>query len=120
MTPTDPREGAPGPAWLEPGPLRGELLSVEHLEDRARSLAASYTLARDPRRRVRPMLPRFLDNARVLRAAYRTLVHAVQRGEAVAPAAEWLLDNFHEVEAAIRDARRNLPRRFYLEIPKLA
>src|SRR5215212_2533278 len=108
------------PSPIHSGPLRGELLGVEHLEECARSLAASYTLARNPRRGVRSVLPRFLENARLLRIAYRTLVKAVQRGEAVAPASEWLLDNFHEVEAAILDVRKNLPRRYYLEIPKLA
>ena len=68
------------------GALRTELLSVEHLEERARSLAASYTLARDPGHRVHSVLPRFNENARLLRSAYRTLVQAVRQGEAVAPA----------------------------------
>jgi len=103
-----------------PGPLRGEMLSVEHLEERARTLAASFTLARDPRRRARAVLPRLADNARFLRRTYQDLVHAVRHGAPVAPAAEWLLDNFHEIEAAIRDVRRNLPARYYLELPKLA
>ena len=115
--------------WLDPGrksagsaagPLRGELLSVEHLEERARVLAATYTLARSPRRRPHRFLPRLHDNARVLRHAYQALAQDVRRGEAVAPAAEWLLDNFHLVEAEIREVRRNLPHRYYLELPKLA
>jgi cyclic beta-1,2-glucan synthetase len=115
--------------WLDPGrksagsaagPLRGELLSVEHLEERARVLAATYTLARSPRRRPHRFLPRLHDNARVLRRAYQALAQDVRRGEAVAPAAEWLLDNFHLVEAEIREVRRNLPHRYYLELPKLA
>ncbi|HYM82096.1 MAG TPA: glucoamylase family protein [Candidatus Limnocylindria bacterium] len=102
------------------GPLRSELLSVEHLEERARVLAASYTLARNPRRRSRRFLPRLHENARVLRHAYRALAQNVRRGEAVAPAAEWLLDNFHLVEAEIHEVRKNLPQRYYLELPKLA
>src|SRR5438045_3933875 len=81
------------------GPLRGELLSVEHLAERARSLAARYTLARNPRRGSRPFLPRVFDNARVLREVYLALAQDVRRGEMVAPAAEWLLDNFHLIES---------------------
>jgi hypothetical protein len=80
-------------------PLRSELLSVEHLEERARVLAASYTLARNPRQRTLRFLPRLHENARILRRAYQTLATDVRRGEPVAPAAEWLLDNFHLVEA---------------------
>jgi cyclic beta-1,2-glucan synthetase len=101
-------------------PLRAELLSLERLEERARALAASFTLARDPRRKARPFFSRRDDNARVLRAAYRVLAHDVHRGEFVSPAAEWLLDNFHIIEAEIRDIRRDLPRQYYLDLPKLA
>jgi cyclic beta-1,2-glucan synthetase len=102
------------------GPLRGELLSVEHLEERARVLAASYTLARNPRERPQRFLPRLKENVRVLRAAYLVLATDVRRGEPVAPAAEWLLDNFHLVEAEILEVRKNLPQRYYLDLPKLA
>ncbi|HKQ18699.1 MAG TPA: carbohydrate-binding protein, partial [Candidatus Eisenbacteria bacterium] len=115
--------------WLDPSlrapgsdrdPLRAELLSVEHLEERARVLAASYTIARNPRRRPRRFLPRLHDNAKALRHAYRELANDVRRGEPVAPAAEWLLDNFHLVEAEAVEVRKNLPQRYYLELPKVA
>jgi len=101
-------------------PLRAELLSIERLEERARALAASFTLARDPRRNARPFFSRQDDNARVLRAAYRVLADDVHRGEFVPPAAEWLLDNFHLVEGEIRAARHDLPRQYYADLPKLA
>lgn len=92
-------------------PLRAELLSIERLEERARALAASFTLARDPRRKAkaRPFFSRLEDNARVLRKAYRVLADDVHRGEFVPPAAEWLLDNFHLIEAEIRGIRHDLP-----------
>jgi cyclic beta-1,2-glucan synthetase len=79
-------------------PLRAELLSIERLEERARALAASFTLARNPRPKSRPFFARLEDNARVLRKAYRLLADDVHRGEFVPPAAEWLLDNFHLIE----------------------
>ncbi|HYQ90322.1 MAG TPA: glucoamylase family protein, partial [Candidatus Binatia bacterium] len=113
----DPSGFGPG---SDTGPLRGELLSVEHLEERARVLAASYTLARNPRQRPRRFLPRLHENARVLRRAYQVLATDVRRGEAVAPAAEWLLDNFHLIETEILEVRKNLPQRYYLDLPKLA
>src|SRR5512142_899372 len=51
-------------------PFRDELLSVERLDERARSLAGRFTL--DPRRRAaRSALPRFEDNGHRLRDAYR-------------------------------------------------
>src|SRR6188768_1398019 len=93
------------PPLTDSAPLRGELLSVEHLEERARVLAAGYTLSRTPRRRSRRFLARLDDNAHVLRRSYRALAQDVRRGESVAPAAEWLLDNFHLVEAEIGEVR---------------
>jgi cyclic beta-1,2-glucan synthetase len=101
-------------------PLRAELLSIERLEERAKALAASFTLARNPRRKARPFFSRLEDNARRLREAYRVLADDVHRGQFVPPAAEWLLDNFHLIEGEIRDTRHNLPREYYLALPKLA
>jgi cyclic beta-1,2-glucan synthetase len=103
-----------------PGPLRGELLNVERLEEHARALAARHTLARKTRRGAADFLSRLDDNARVLRLTYRALAEDVHRGEAVPPAAEWLLDNFHLIEAEVRGVRHDLPAKFYLELPKLA
>lgn len=108
---------APHPAEK---PLRDELLSIERLEERARALAAGFTLDPNPRRAARNVLPRFEDNARVLREAYITMADDVHRGEFVTPAAEWLLDNFHLVASEVLDVRRNLPPGYYRELPKLA
>jgi cyclic beta-1,2-glucan synthetase len=104
---------------VEP-PLRAELLSLERLEERAKALAASFTLAREPHRKARPFFLRLDDNDRVLREAYRVLAEDVHRREFVPPAAEWLLDNFHLIEAELRGVRHNLPRQYYLQLPKLA
>jgi cyclic beta-1,2-glucan synthetase len=110
---------APDAQGVPERPFRDELLSAERLDERARSLAARFTV--DPSgRAARSVFPRFDDNVRVLREAYRTLSGDVQRGEFVTAAAEWLLDNFHLVASEIRDVRQNLPRGYYRELPKLA
>ena len=62
-------------------PFRDELLSIERLEERALALAASFTIDPNPRRRARNIFPRFDDNARVLRDAYRTLADDVRTGQ---------------------------------------
>src|SRR3954468_21975265 len=95
----------PGRAKAPPPekPFRDELLSIERLEERALSLAASFTIDPSPRRRARDIFPRFHDNARTLRHAYRTLAADVREGQAVPAAAEWLLDNFHLITSEIRE-----------------
>src|SRR5579864_1539140 len=99
-------------------PLRDELLSIERLEERARSLAARFTVA-PTSWRARRLFPRLAENARVLRAAYATLADDVHRGEFITSGAEWLLDHFHQVTAEIRAVRQNLPRAYYRELPRL-
>ncbi len=105
---------------LDSSPLHGELLGVERLEERARALAAEFTLARHPRRGPPRLLRRLSDDARMLRHAYRTLASDVRSGGASTPATDWLLDNFHLVEGELREIRHYLPTRYYLELPKLA
>ncbi len=121
---TNPLTGRPGPGGgtikQQEKPLRAELLSVERLEERARVLAASFTLSRTPRRHVRAFFSRIEDNARVLRSGYRLFADDVHAGEFVPPAAEWLLDNFHLVEGETRAAKHDLPRSYYRDLPKLA
>jgi len=101
-------------------PLRDELLSIERLEERARALAATFTVDPSPRRPARSVFPRFDANARLLGDAYRTLSNDVRRGEFITPAAEWLLDNFHLVASEVRDVHLDVPRDYYRELPKLA
>jgi cyclic beta-1,2-glucan synthetase len=104
---------------LDTSPLHGELLGVERLEERARALAAGFTLARNPRRGPPRLLRRLSDHARVLRHAYRILAGDVRRGEPVSPAAEWLLDNSTWWKV-IRQIRHRLPTRYFRELPKRA
>ena len=115
-----PRRAPARPVGLDTSPLHGELLGVARLEERARALAAGFTLSRNPRRGALRLLRRLADDKKLLRQAYRTLSGDARRGEAIAPATEWLLDNFHLVESEMREVRHNLPHRYYRELPKLA
>jgi cyclic beta-1,2-glucan synthetase len=99
-------------------PIRGELFSVERLEQYAVTLAAEHRIVKKKGRA--RLLPRLEDNGRELVAAYRTLVEAVRQGDSISPAAEWLLDNFHIVEEQLREIREDLPKGYYNELPKLA
>ncbi|MCO5147554.1 MAG: protein ndvB [Aquamicrobium sp.] len=60
---------------------------------------------------------RTAENAAHIRAVINALDRAQQAGESVTPAANWLLDNSHVVEDAIVGIRRDLPPRFYRQLP---
>src|SRR5205814_3588464 len=87
---------------------------------RARALAARFTLARRTRHGARRFRSRLNEQCKVLRQAYQAVAEDVHQGRAILPAAEWLLDNFHLIESQELEVRHNLPRSYYLELPKLA
>lgn len=106
--------------WQDSAPIRGDLFGTERLEHHAISLAAAQPVAAGPSLRVQPLSRRVKENADVLLSAYRTCAAALQAGQVIAPAAEWLLDNFHLVEQQLRQIHDDLPPGYYRQLPKLA
>src|SRR6185312_3965455 len=93
--------------------------SAERLEQHAESLAAAQTITREPIPG-RPLLPRVLENGRLLVEYYRATASAIQGEKTITPAAEWLVDNFYIVEEQLREIRDDLPPGYYRKLPKLA
>jgi cyclic beta-1,2-glucan synthetase len=101
------------------GPIRGEIFSVERLEEYATYLATELKISTDPKIG-KPLLPRMRQNGAELLESYRTLTQGIHNKETIPPGAEWLVDNFHIVEDQLREIRQDLPLQFYKELPKLA
>ena len=104
--------------WSNPAPVREELFSIERLEQHAESLAVAQTVTKKPKRVV-SLHARLDDNARQLLAAYRANAAAIEAGQEIVPAAEWLLDNYHVIEEQIWEIRSDLPPGYYKQLPKL-
>ncbi|AZO08410.1 protein ndvB [Mesorhizobium sp. M3A.F.Ca.ET.080.04.2.1] len=62
---------------------------------------------------------RIRDSARKILEVYRSTNAAQAKGETITPAAQWLLDNNYLVEETIFQVKRDLPRRFYRQLPTL-
>ncbi|MCV0393911.1 MAG: protein ndvB [Rhizobiaceae bacterium] len=97
-------------------PIRGPFLPV----DRLKALGAKIGLEEacgEPG--LRPFDPqaRNRDNAGSISAVYHATNRAQAMGESITPAAQWLLDNHYLVEETIHQIRRDLPRRFYRQLP---
>ena len=52
--------------------------------------------------------------------AYLFLSAAARADEQPVSSEDWLRDNHHVVQDQVRDVRQHLPRKYYLELPKLA
>jgi len=99
---------------------RPEFLSLEKLEERAYTLATEIGAGRIERRRGVRHLSRLTEHADRLRVAYLAAAEDVHGGEPLPPAAEWLLDNFHMVEAEVRNVRHDLPKGYHRRLPRVA
>ena len=101
------------------GALRGELLNVEHLEERARALAADLVLARRPTRS-RAYLRRLDDNARALREAYRALADDVHRGGPSLPRPSGSSTTSTSSRPRSSTSTGTCPPRYHRQLPALA
>ncbi|MFN3972173.1 MAG: GH36-type glycosyl hydrolase domain-containing protein [Gemmobacter sp.] len=115
-----PRGRARPDLWQDRRAIRADLFGAERLEHHALSLAAAQSVATGRAARVRRLAGRLKDNADTLLDAYRSSAAALQAGQPITPAAEWLMDNFHTVETQLRQIRADLPPGYYRQLPKLA
>ncbi|HUM17088.1 MAG TPA: glucoamylase family protein [Candidatus Nitrosotalea sp.] len=99
-------------------PIRADLFSPERLEEHGERIARRRVLAEGAAGR--RLAPRVRDSGRVLLQCYRDIAAVIRDEGATTPAAEWFVDNFHVVDAVVRQVREDLPRGFYRQLPKLA
>ena len=109
--------GAPHKYAGDEPPLRAELFSSDQMEQHGKTLAGSHRVgvSRAPDQ----LLSRLRENEDVLRGACDLLSEAVTANRRIAPAGEWLLDNFYLIEEQIRTARRHLPKGYSRGLPRL-
>ena len=93
--------------------------SHDQLEAHAVSLARAHRVELDPSRG-KPLLPRLDKSADRLEQAYRFLSSIARTDPQPVGSEDWLRDNYHVVQDQIREIRQDLPRKYYIELPKLA
>jgi cyclic beta-1,2-glucan synthetase len=108
---------ARAPAGEEPV-LRSELFSSDQMTLHGKTIAASHKLARG--RAPDLLLARLAANEGALLEVCSLLAAAVAAKRPIAPAGEWLLDNFYLIEEQIRTAKRHLPGGYSRGLPRLA
>ena len=87
------------------------------MKQHGKLLAASHMVARG--RASDQLLSRLADNEKVLSETCHLLTTAIKANRRIAPAGEWLLDNFYLIEQQIRTARRHLPKGYSQALPRL-
>ncbi|TYB87934.1 GH36-type glycosyl hydrolase domain-containing protein [Oceaniovalibus sp. ACAM 378] len=97
-------------------PVEDEYFSVEQLVDCGRRLSSSGTVGK-PRRGHQFFTRQLDDDLELISNAYRANLAANAAGDIVPPAAEWLLDNYLMIAESVAQVRRDLPPRFYGQLP---
>ncbi|SDW21631.1 glycoside hydrolase family 94 protein [Thiocapsa roseopersicina] len=98
-------------------PLRSELFSAVQMEEHGKRLAEAHALM--PGHPPDRLLARLTENETILIGVCRLLMAAVAQNRRIAPAGEWLLDNFYLIEDQIRTAKRHLPKGYSRALPRL-
>jgi cyclic beta-1,2-glucan synthetase len=99
-------------------PIRSEIFGQQRFAQHGRSLGATHRAERGSAL-VANFFPRLRSNMRTLREAHRYISHQALTGYDISPAAEWLLDNFHLIEAQIGEIHEGLPRSYFRTLPIL-
>jgi cyclic beta-1,2-glucan synthetase len=103
---------------VEPA-IRSEIFGRERFAQHGRSLGETHRAEPSSALRRTPFFPRLQENIRTLREAQGYIGDQARTGYQVSPAAEWLLDNFHLIEAQLKEIRDGLPRRYFRDLPVL-
>ncbi len=100
-------------------PFRDELYSAERLTRCARELAEQQSWTDELASAPSPLFEMIADASAGLSADNSMFSEAVRSQHPVAPAAEWLLDNFYLIEEQVRLVRDDLPAGYSRELPRL-
>ncbi len=100
------------------GPIRSEIFGLQRFAQHGRSLGDTHRAGRASSFAA-TFFPRLRDNITVLREAHRYIGTQASTGYDISPAAEWLLDNFHLVEAQLKAVHEGLPRSYFHALPVL-
>src|SRR5450830_2098005 len=111
----DMLDGARGPVLP---PIRSEIFGLQRFAQHGRSLGLTHRAARASKR-APTFFPRLRSNIQALREAHRYIGVQESSGYDVSPAAEWLLDNFHLIEAQLKEIHEGLPRSYFRTLPVL-
>ena len=99
-------------------PIRSEIFGLQRFAQHGRSLGATHRVEPQNWRRA-VFFPRLRGNIAALRAAHAYIGLQAATGYDVSPAAEWLLDNFHLIEAQLKEIHEGLPRSYFRALPVL-
>ena len=99
--------------------IRATYFSNEQIRDCGAVFASNGGSSKLPGFAPFDFFARHKENEKEILRVYRSANADVDAGESITPAAEWLLDNHYIIEEAIQEVRRDFPKKFYEQLPKI-
>jgi len=96
-----------------------EILSPLKIRDHARTLAKNYSPRQNPDKSTH-LLDHLDTSESTLEQIRQVLAEASHLEQTITTSAEWIMDNAFIINSHITDVRKNLPKRFYRELPIMA
>lgn len=97
--------------------IRGVLLNKEQLKSYLENLASDHTLKEKSDKETYP-IPRLIDNFEYITKTYDMLNNHLKLGINVHQAGEWLLDNYYVIEETVKEVRKNLSLKKYVNFTR--
>ena len=107
----------PGHGVLEP-PIRSELFGLQRFAEHGASLGLTHRVTAKQKSR-NTFFPRLHLNIERLRESYEYISVQAIAGYDISPAAEWLIENFHLLEAQFKEISEGLPPSYFRTLPVL-
>ncbi len=99
-------------------PIRSEIFGPQRFAQHGHSLALTHRAALVSSGGA-TFFPRLTNNILALKQAYSYISGQASTGYDISPAAEWLLDNFHLIEAQLKEIHEGLPLSYFRGLPVL-
>ncbi|WP_082679762.1 GH36-type glycosyl hydrolase domain-containing protein [Paucibacter sp. KCTC 42545] len=99
-------------------PIRAEIFGQQRFAQHGRSLGLTHKAERSSAFAA-SFFPRLRSNIQALRQAHLYIGERAKSGYDISPAAEWLLDNFHLIEAQLKEIHEGLPQSYFRALPVL-
>ncbi|KPU45143.1 N,N'-diacetylchitobiose phosphorylase [Oxobacter pfennigii] len=94
------------------------ILNIEELEKHSMEIALSHAVSSKTKSSKR-LIPRLNENFEYIAKTYKELNSEVSKRRPVAPAAEWLFDNFYVIEEQVKEIRLSFPKGYYAALPSI-
>ncbi len=93
--------------------IKGVLLNKEQLKNYLENIASDHTLKEKSEKETYPV-PRLIDNFEYITRTYDMLNQHLKLGINIHQAGEWLLDNYYVIEETVKEVRKELPLKKYV------